>query len=639
MGSILLSAGAALGTANLGDADSAAVAAQLDSIASSSSTTISSFQYEASPVNKRFGVSLYDAEKSGFNVKFITYLSRFLLVFDRECQKWWYTRAGEIPRKASVEQVNEVRLQQFASFAASVEVGLLEYKDPTGPKRLLASLMERYCPNEEALRKARELSSDPPLNSAAEAQQQREIKEARRQIALLFGLMTQYQPVEEITTLLAAIDNATVTSVVVKDPGSGYAPGYGGPLVTFPEPNAGSDFPRATGRAILRPSGRLLRVDLTERGQGYTSPPKVIISPPAAGLGGAGLSQAKAKSFIFKEGPNKGKIERIQLDDQGKGYSEGEEIEITIDPPPLSSASKGSRWVITPQAQAIMELEVGEIELVSGGSGYADEKPISVTVEPPPATARVNMNDPMMAGAISPYEPLPTAIGKADPDDLKQRLARVQREASIGAGNCAGRACYDRPVLAYATVKSERDSYSAFREDDYATKLRTKEQELEQSRVSPKSKVSGLAGGGESGLPSLPGRSSSQLLNLFPAGVGLVYDTTLRRYVVARGEDIDLDQYSQEVPRPLDPEFGPRGRSPIERTKDLDLDTFLRFVLSGGICCSGAHLLLTPVDVVKTKVQTDPERYPGILSALKTVAEEEGPGTFFVGWAPTFLGE
>ena len=515
----------------------------------------------------------------------------------------------------------------------------------------MQSLVQRYCPSEEALRKAREQSGDPPLNPSAEARRQREIKEARRQIALLFGLMTQYQPVEEITSLLAAIDNATVTSVVVSDPGSGYAPGYEPPRVTFPPPAAaGSDFPRATGRAVLRPSGRLLRVDLVDRGQGYTSPPKVVISPPAAVANGTEAgSPATARAFIFtKEGPNKGKVERIQLDDPGKGYVEGETITVDIDSPPLTQ--KGSRWVIGATAKAILEYEVGDIVILNGGAGYPEEKPIELIVEPPPVTARVNMNDPMMAGLVEPGEALPVTIPSAqkvlDPDDPTRR-AKVQREVfnsgKGGGGGCVGRACYDRPVVAYANVRAERDSYDTFREADDASNIRKREKEIAESRATKSSealpRVSGLAGGGESGLPYLPGRSSSQLLNLFPAGIGLVYDTTLRRYVLARGGDSDLEEYSQESPRPLDPEFGPRGRSPVERNKDLDVATFLRFVLSGAICCSGAHLLLTPIDVVKTKVQTNPKRYPNVLSALKTVADEEGVGAFFNGWAPTFLGE
>jgi solute carrier family 25 phosphate transporter 3 len=50
------------------------------------------------------------------------------------------------------------------------------------------------------------------------------------------------------------------------------------------------------------------------------------------------------------------------------------------------------------------------------------------------------------------------------------------------------------------------------------------------------------------------------------------------------------------------------------------------------------HLALTPLDVVKTKVQTNPVKYPGIGSSFKKVFEEEGLSTFFTGWVPTVLG-
>jgi Mitochondrial carrier protein len=47
------------------------------------------------------------------------------------------------------------------------------------------------------------------------------------------------------------------------------------------------------------------------------------------------------------------------------------------------------------------------------------------------------------------------------------------------------------------------------------------------------------------------------------------------------------------------------------RDMDLGLAAYLRFILSGAICCSGVHLAVTPIDVVKTKVQADPIKYPG----------------------------
>jgi solute carrier family 25 phosphate transporter 3 len=41
---------------------------------------------------------------------------------------------------------------------------------------------------------------------------------------------------------------------------------------------------------------------------------------------------------------------------------------------------------------------------------------------------------------------------------------------------------------------------------------------------------------------------------------------------------------------------------------------------------------------VKTKIQTDPKNYPGVVSAFRKVAGDRGIGGFFDGWAPTFVG-
>jgi solute carrier family 25 phosphate transporter 3 len=80
-------------------------------------------------------------------------------------------------------------------------------------------------------------------------------------------------------------------------------------------------------------------------------------------------------------------------------------------------------------------------------------------------------------------------------------------------------------------------------------------------------------------------------------------------------------------------------QSPIEREKSLDASTVLRFMASGAVCSSVAHLILTPIDVVKTKVQTKPDTYNGgIVDTFKKVLNEEGARTFFDGWEPTFLG-
>jgi hypothetical protein len=527
---------------------------------------------------------------------------------------------------------NNTRLRQFAAFSASVEVGLQEYSGSGGPKRLMKALLDRYT------------VSDPMQFSPSEERiQQREIKEARRQIALLFGLMEINQPVSEITKLLAAVDNATITEVVLEDPGMGYAPGYGPPSVTFPLPEAGDSYKTAKGRAVLKPNGRILRIDLLNHGFGYAKAPEVTISPPvASSLSSAENGQeqkyeaATAKAIIFRSGINKGRIERIQLDKAGSGYAPNEKISIEISPPELSPADGG----VIAKADAILEYEVGSIIILDGGYGYAAEKAIPVIVEPPPLTARINLNDPLLAQYFLKQQPPNTPLEAAG--RVQVEIEKAEKAArgmgSGGGGGCFGRACYDKKVVAFAYAVSEADSYSSFREAEVADKVKTVEAALERRSAAV---VSGSSTGYEGGSKSFPfrvGEPSSSLLALIPSGIGLTFISRLNRYILAPDQDYE-GSFSEVAfsSKPLDPEFGPRGRSPIERDKDLDFVTYLRFCISGAICSGGVHLLLTPLDVVKTKLQTNPKKYPNTFIAFKTVWSE-GPSTFFTGWQPTFLG-
>ena len=560
--------------------------------------------WESTPVNKRTGVTVFDAEKSGYNVRFVTYLARVLLVFDIDCQKWWYSRAADIPRRATAQEVEEIRLKQFGAFSASVEVGLQEYRGSDGPAKLMESLLIRYCPTIETVREKRSKRGLPPLSEDQEIKERREIKEARRQIALLFGIMEYNQPVDALNKLLAAIDNGSIAFVKVKDGGSGYAPGYGSPNVEFPTPNAGKDFKTATGRATLQPNGRILSIDLNNRGFGYQKAPTVTISSPGddRGVFIPGARAAKGKAFIFKNGVNKGRLDRIQLEDDGEGYLEGENIRCVLSSPELP----GDQGGVTATAQAIMEYEVASIEIIDGGSGYAVEKPIAVFVEPPPLTARVNMNDPRTARIIDPSKPIPQnrmspeqlqklMPDPKDPNSFSAIAAKMANNNGVGGGGgCIGRACYDRPVVAYATAQAEISSFSTFRtESDARIPIEREEEVLKENRI-----ISATLSGSDSQLPSFwngpPSSSSAQLLTLLPAGFGLEYDDKLNRFELSAGQDFIV--INKEVAlggsnRPLDPDFGPRGRSPIERDLKLNLPNFLRFCLSGAVCASGVHLV------------------------------------------------
>ena len=611
--------------------------------------------WSPSPVNKRSGITVYKAEET-YNIKFITYLSRFLLSFDEECQKWWYKRAGDIPKSSSLEQVNMMRLKQFGSFSASVEVGLQEYEGEGGPKVLMASLLDRYGKDIEEIKSIREQKGLPPYKAYEEERIKGEIKEAKRQIALLFGLLKTYQPVEEITKLLAAIDNARIQRIEIIEHGGGYAPGYGVPAVTFVNPAAGEGYETATGRARLRPNGQILRVDLKQRGFGYTKPPTVEISPPMAKAFGSPFAEAAtAKAYIFRDGMNKGRIERIELLSPGSGYREDEPIKVTFSPTDVPADGGGQNCV----AAAVMEYEVGDIEIVNPGNGYASEKPFLIEVDPPPLTARVNLNDPMVVKQLSPDATFVDNRKKNtdiyDPSSMKTKAWKMAKIG--GGGGCVGRACYDDPVVAYAYPSADADSYSSFRNNG----------------------STGANGGDDEYMPQLPfwsGSSSSKsaLLSLLPTGIGLSFNSELKRYELVANEEAisNFEMVSVTPGKPIDTgkreylhfyfwlrhcdvlpifvlivyfvhvtllcqDFGPRGRSPIEREKTLTKDIVLRFFAAGALCQSSVHLVLTPLDVVKTNIQTDPKKYTNPFTTFSLLLEESGVSGFFAGWIPTFF--
>jgi len=49
-------------------------------------------------------------------------------------------------------------------------------------------------------------------------------------------------------------------------------------------------------------------------------------------------------------------------------------------------------------------------------------------------------------------------------------------------------------------------------------------------------------------------------------------------------------------------------------------------------------MLVTPLDVVKCNMQTDPKKYTGIMNGFSTVAKEQGLSGLVRGWVPTLFG-
>ncbi|KAG6814231.1 hypothetical protein H0H92_015346 [Tricholoma furcatifolium] len=83
---------------------------------------------------------------------------------------------------------------------------------------------------------------------------------------------------------------------------------------------------------------------------------------------------------------------------------------------------------------------------------------------------------------------------------------------------------------------------------------------------------------------------------------------------------------SQEKPRPLVlPQFTPQH--------------YQSFFLAGAICCTLSHGAMTPVDVVKTRIQIDPAfKGLGFISGTRQIITKEGARTLLTGFGPTAVG-
>ncbi|KAI8906951.1 mitochondrial carrier family [Gorgonomyces haynaldii] len=78
---------------------------------------------------------------------------------------------------------------------------------------------------------------------------------------------------------------------------------------------------------------------------------------------------------------------------------------------------------------------------------------------------------------------------------------------------------------------------------------------------------------------------------------------------------------------------------PEHQQGPFDLTYFLKSALAGGICCSITHGALTPVDVVKTRIQLEPQTYNrGMITAFSQIIKNEGLVALGTGFGPTAVG-
>ncbi|KAL1921721.1 uncharacterized protein VTP21DRAFT_10363 [Calcarisporiella thermophila] len=79
--------------------------------------------------------------------------------------------------------------------------------------------------------------------------------------------------------------------------------------------------------------------------------------------------------------------------------------------------------------------------------------------------------------------------------------------------------------------------------------------------------------------------------------------------------------------------------SPVDSQAPSGVGLYARFAFAGAVCCSVTHGALTPVDVVKTRIQLEPQVYNrGMVAAFGQVIKAEGAGALLTGFGPTAAG-
>ncbi|XP_054007432.1 phosphate carrier protein, mitochondrial [Hylaeus anthracinus] len=65
---------------------------------------------------------------------------------------------------------------------------------------------------------------------------------------------------------------------------------------------------------------------------------------------------------------------------------------------------------------------------------------------------------------------------------------------------------------------------------------------------------------------------------------------------------------------------------------------FLLCGLGGILSCGITHTMITPLDLVKCRIQVDSEKYKSVFNGFRVTVAEDGTRGLVKGWAPTFFG-
>jgi len=294
-----------------------------------------------------------EAEET-YPVRFIEYLSRLLLNFDEASRELFAEDIAPIEVLPKAKR-QKALFDQFVRFSTSVEYGLKEYNGTKGAAKLARRLAFRFRDNPYAL----------------------------QQVAFLFTLMDEQQPVKEITEIMRRWENATVDQIIVQDGGSGYT----GDAPQVKIKDSYQHRVAAEAACQMRDTGRLLTVRLKSGGAGYITPPKV--SFPGLGQSFATSLKSEVTDIKFRlplaeAVVKEGKVVAVTIKDRGQGLVAASGSDVGMSTLRVAfQAADGELPVANAEAYAVLDRQVGAITMKSKGAGYTSLMQPTVEVEPP----------------------------------------------------------------------------------------------------------------------------------------------------------------------------------------------------------------------------------------------------------------
>ena len=311
-----------------------------------------------------------------YSIQFVEYLSKLLLNFDKPSKQLWQQRL-DLALLVPPPERQQARLEQFAAYSASVEYGLRNYNGTEGASALCRLLVRKYGGRSPS---------------------------ALLQIAFLFTLMDKCQPSNEICRIMCRVQDAFLSNVTVTNRGSGYV-GEKPPKVTVStdyEPTA-----TAEAEAVLRETGRVLKVVVIDGGSNFTKPPKVVFR---------GLERSEDKALVVPEAKAvivDGRVVEVVVVQRGSGLrtpAVGVEAFHSVELVPReedSNCSTGGRGML------VMDHEVERVEVTRQGSGYTATYPFKIAIQSPvECGGDANGTAAVLAAKLTPVMPPERAEGK-----------------------------------------------------------------------------------------------------------------------------------------------------------------------------------------------------------------------------------